>query len=160
MTTKVYAGIGSRDIPIEERARLTQLATELEKRGYKLRSGGADGSDRAFAEGVQSETMVEVVTALHATPAAMEIAKRHHPAWHRCSDYAKKLLGRNTQIVLGKQLTAPVRFVMAWTQNPNQGGTSIGIKIARAYHVPLLNLAACASPVEDALAWVDRLEAQ
>lgn len=157
---KLYAGIGSRDIPPEECALLTKLASELERRDYKLRSGGAFGSDSAFAAGVSSESMVEITTDIHCTPAAMSIAQAHHPAWDRCSQYARKLLGRNAQIVLGRNLLTPVKFVIAWTQNPNQGGTSIGIKIAQTYRIPVFNMAAHESPYESALAWIERLEAQ
>jgi hypothetical protein len=36
---------------------------------------------------------------------AMIIAARTHPAWHRCSQYAKKLHARNGFQILGADLT-------------------------------------------------------
>jgi len=49
---KFYSGIGSRTTPLEVQALCTRIAAQLEKAGYVLRSGGAEGADKAFAAGV------------------------------------------------------------------------------------------------------------
>ena len=47
----VYAGIGSRQTPPEMLEAMTELARELERSGWHLHSGGADGADTAFENG-------------------------------------------------------------------------------------------------------------
>ena len=49
-----YAGIGSRRTPDDVLEQMTQLAQELGKLGWTLRSGGADGADRAFQDGAEA----------------------------------------------------------------------------------------------------------
>ena len=49
--TDTYAGIGSRETPAEIQAQMNEVAKELEAAGYTLRSGNAEGADKAF-EGV------------------------------------------------------------------------------------------------------------
>jgi len=133
----IYAGIGSREIPYEQCARITQIAKDLDARGYLLRSGGAKGADTAFAAG---STKKEILRPEHATEAAIKLASTLHPAWGACSDYAKKLHGRNMMIVLGKTLDSPVDFVICWTMDENNGGTSMGLRLARKYSIKVTNL--------------------
>ena len=47
-----YAGIGSRDCPEDIGLIMTELARELEKGGWILRSGGAIGADTFFENGI------------------------------------------------------------------------------------------------------------
>lgn len=47
----LYAGIGSRETPGPVLAMMTYAARELATMGWKLRSGGAGGADKAFARG-------------------------------------------------------------------------------------------------------------
>lgn len=138
---KFYAGIGSRATPLEECAKLTRIASILEKRGYILRSGGAEGADKAFEAGVSQPSMKEILRPKHSTPEAEKIAQKVHPAWHSCNDYVRQLHGRNAQIVLGKNLDQPVEFVIAWTMAVGGGGTAIGMKIAALNDIDCFNLA-------------------
>ena len=50
--TMTYAGIGSRETPIEIQSKMSKVAKMLEEKGYTLRSGGADGADFAFEKGL------------------------------------------------------------------------------------------------------------
>lgn len=138
---KYYAGIGSRSTPAHECDLLTRLGRSLEELGYVLRSGGAQGADQAFEQGVQNPERKEIFKAHHATVEALELAKAVHPAWSRCSEYAKKLHARNAQIILGKKLDTPVDFVLAWTLDITRGGTSLGMRLARKQGIPVYNLA-------------------
>ena len=73
----------------------------------------------------------------------MDIAARLHPAWHRCSPAARKLHARNVNILLGAALDRPVDAVVAWTRDGAvTGGTGMGLRIAAAYGIPILNLGA------------------
>jgi len=133
-----YSGIGSRKTPEDMCHNLTLIAASLNIRGYRLRSGGAEGADKAFGVGANDPI---VFRPKHATAAAIEVAKAFHPAWHMCNDYVRSLHGRNAQIILGEKLDEPSKFVLCWTPNENSGGTSLGIRIARHYKVPVYNFA-------------------
>ena len=157
----VWAGIGSRGygrepMPPSVLADMTELARRMAADGWHLHSGGADGSDTAFANG----TPVEQRTIwlpwpgyndlsgpdCHPIPRdrlqqALELAERHHPAWERCKQGTRKLHARNGLIVLGRNLDRPVHAVVAYTQGGAlQGGTAQGLRIAMENNIPIFNL--------------------
>ena len=135
---KWYAGIGSRATPPDVQWVMTDLARRLAARGWGLRSGGARGADLAFEAGA---ARVEIFGVDDVTPAALELAKKHHPAWRRCGIYVRRLMARNAQILLGRRLDDPVRFVVCWTPDETTGGTAHALKIARSREIPVRNLA-------------------
>lgn len=107
---------------------MERIATRLRDMGYTLRSGGARGADSAFERGAGG--MKEVFRASDATP-----------AWHRCSEYARKLHARNGFQILGRDLFSPSQFVVCWTKDGGPtGGTGQAIRLATAYQVPVFNL--------------------
>ena len=139
---KFYAGIGSRSCPPEECEKLSRIASILEKRSYVLRSGGAEGADKAFEAGIIQPSMKEILRPKHSTKEAELIASTIHPAWHMCNEYARQLHGRNVQLVLGKALDTPVDFVIAWTYDgADRGGTRTGLVLAASKDIPTFNLA-------------------
>lgn len=134
-----YAGIGSRETPWGVCVQMEHIATQLKNMGYTLRSGGAQGADSAFERGAGGKK--EIFRASDATPASLELASKYHPAWHRCSDYAKKLHARNGFQILGRDLFSPSRFVVCWTKDGGPtGGTGQAIRLATAYQIPVFNL--------------------
>lgn len=134
-----YAGIGSRTAPNEILELMTELAIALNKKGYKLRSGGAKGADTAFAKGAGADK--EIFRPHHATPEAIEIAMNIHPAPQHCKDYVRKLHGRNVQILLGKNLDKPVEFVICWTPGGKKiGGTGLNIALAEREEIVVYNI--------------------
>ncbi len=133
-----YAGIGSRQTPDEILFQMELIALLLYSRNYVLRSGGAKGADSAFAKGTKSR---HIYYASDATDDSIALSSKYHPAWNRCSDYVKQLHGRNSMIILGVKLDTPVEFVVCWTPTGEAtGGTGLGIRIARAYNIPVYNL--------------------
>jgi len=143
---KYYAGIGSRKTPPEILEAMTQIARWLDSQGWILRSGGADGADSAFEAGA---THKEIFYAKDATPAGMEVAKKYHPAWDKMGDYAKRLHGRNSLQILGRDLQTPVKFVICWTpdgctshktRSIRTGGTGTAISIASSADIQVFNL--------------------
>ena len=136
--THIYAGIGSRQAPEDILSFMTKIAEALDGLGYTLRSGGAIGSDKAFQAGSINS---EIFRPNDATPAAIELAGKFHPAWHNCNNYVRKLHGRNSQIILGRELNIKVNFVACWTYGGNKnGGTALGMRIAEHYEIPIYNL--------------------
>lgn len=141
-----YTGVGSRKVPQDIANLMTRIAIKLDLMGMTLRSGGADGSDKAFERGAGAK---EIFYAKDATPEAMKIAATFHPAWNRCGDFAKRLHGRNSFQVLGRQLNHPSLFLICWTpdgcesheeRNIKTGGTGTAISIAGRYGVRVINL--------------------
>lgn len=144
---KVYCGVGARKTPADILLLMTKIARKLDKEGWTLRSGGADGADKAFEIGA---TQKEIYYANDATEESIRLAMQFHGAPNRLSEYAKKLHGRNSFQVLGRNLDLPCKFLICWTPDGCQshstrtivtGGTGTAISIASAYNVPVFNLA-------------------
>lgn len=145
-----YAGIGSRKTPKRICQLMIRIAIRLNKRGYTLRSGGADGADAAFEIGAAGKAMIFLPwkefngnqsQLFDVGDDALEIASKFHPKWGRCSVAARKLHGRNVYQVLGQDLKTPADFVVCWTKDGGPtGGTGQAIRIAAAHGVPIFNL--------------------
>lgn len=134
---KYYAGIGSRITPQPILDEFKLIAAQLEERGFTLRSGGANGADKAFE---YSTKIKEIFTHYKCTDAALEHASKFHPNWNACSYIAQKLHGRNSMIILGENLDSPVDFVICWTMNGlERGGTGQALRIAKSLNIEVLN---------------------
>lgn len=140
-----YTGVGSRNTPPLILNIITKLAVKLSP-NYTLRSGAAQGADSAFERGAGNAI---IYYADDATEDAIRLAGSYHPAWDRCSDYAKRLHGRNSLQVLGDDLKTPSGLLICWTKDGaishhersiDTGGTGTAISIATAYNVPVYNL--------------------
>lgn len=146
-----YAGIGSRDTPIEIQTLMKDLASKLERKGFILRSGGAQGADKAFENGVTSSKNKQIFYQSHANDLVREIANVFHPAPYALNKSltAWNLMARNTFQVMGGDLNQPVRFVILWTKDGckhhstrtrGTGGTGQAISIASHFNIPVFNL--------------------
>jgi len=137
-----YAGIGSRETPDYIQDKMTELASKLEEAGWKLRSGGAKGADQAFEKGVQSFLHKKIFGPNDNIPkAAFDIARIFHPIFDQLSPHVKRLMARNSQIVLGEQCDRYSIFVCCWTPKGEiTGGTGQGLRIAKACNIPIYNL--------------------
>lgn len=139
MATKIYAGIGARETPPDVCKKMSQLAYDLRQLGYFLYSGGAIGADQAFERGASNVKMSWRPE--HVTAEALELARKFHPNWNRCSPQARKLLARNGFQILGKELDTPVDFVICYTlDGKDSGGTGQALRIARHHGIPVFNL--------------------
>ena len=148
-----YTGVGSRNSqPVLHS--MIEIAVQLGRHGYRLRSGGATGADSAFERGAQ----IAHGPASHIflpwrnfngntsplyppSDDAVAIAKLVHPAWHKLSDGARLLHGRNSHQVLGKNLNEPSDLLIAWTEGGQPvGGTRTALVIAQSNGIPIINL--------------------
>lgn len=143
---KNYALIGSRQTPEEICQLMTKIAYYMAQDEWILRSGGADGADKAgqagcekyatevnkswywFQEiylpwsgfnGFKEDHQKGYYVVNH--PEADNIAKMYHPAYERLSSGAKKLMARNGYQVLGKNLNHPVNLIICWTPDGSYG---------------------------------------
>lgn len=136
---KYYAGIGARSTPEDVQARMTKLATILDRKGWTLRSGGAKGADQAFERGC---TRKEIFLASDSLPLWAGVFTEHfHPNPSALKDYPHKLMTRNALQILGVDGNTPVDMVVCWTEDGKEiGGTSHAIKIAKFFDIPIYNM--------------------
>ena len=148
---KYYTGIGSRKTPKDILSLITIISSYLSKKGYILRSGGAEGADKAFEKGVIGE-LKEIYLPwtnfnnneekfIPISKEAMKMAEKFHPYWINLSNGAKKLQARNCYQVLGKDLDKPSNFVICWTLGGKEiGGTAQALRVAKNYNIKIFNL--------------------
>ncbi|MGJ0846451.1 hypothetical protein ACR77J_07175 [Tissierella praeacuta] len=147
-----YAGIGSRETPKDVLIVFEKLAAFLANQGFILRSGGAEGADKAFEIGCDSVNGKKEIylpwkefegsksNLIVNNPKAFEIAKQFHPYWYNLSQGAQKLQARNSHQVLGEDLNTPSKFIICWTKNGNgSGGTGQAIRIAKYWNIPIFD---------------------
>lgn len=152
---RFYSGIGSRRTPQDQLRYMVSFASAARQRGLTLRSGHADGADKAFERGAggsahiflpfagfNRETPVLGLKYVNPTREAFELAARFHPAWHVLNRDGRRLMARNTHEVLGWGLDEPSEFVVCWTEDGSldgvgrgAGGTGQALRIA---HAPLI----------------------
>lgn len=158
---KYFTGVGSQKTPGTMQATMRSIGRSLVANGYMLRSGHADGADKAFEasvgltqkeiylpwvgfNGARIGSMGHIVLSDLPEPIqahAYQIAEEYHPNWGACSDGAKKLLTRDVLEVLGSTLDNPSQFVVCWTPNGSgSGGTGQAIRIANGYSIPVFDL--------------------
>jgi hypothetical protein len=134
------------------------LGFHLELDGWRLRSGGAPGADKAFASLVKlAKDIYPPWNNFEGNPliypvsqTAIDLAGALHPAWDNCARAEKLLHGRNSYQVLGHSLDVPSEFVVCWTpdackyhatRNQSTGGTGTAISLAVVNGIPVFNLA-------------------
>jgi hypothetical protein len=159
MNYKPYAGIGSRDTPVDVMKTMTGVAVALAGAGFTLRSGFANGADMAFEEGCdhingKKEIFIpwfkfngsngrpsHIVASDEQFSQAMRLSAQFHPNWDNLSQPVKKLMARNAFQVLGLNLLSPVQFIICWTPGGQmKGGTSQALRIAQAHNIKIVNL--------------------
>lgn len=157
----IYTGIGSREAPDGALLNGYEIAKMMAVAGATLRSGSADGMDRAFEDGARHHhgdmeiflpwPLFNGSDSKFTKPSdqAEAMASTFHPNWWQLSNGAQKLHGRNTHQVLGWLLNQPSDFVVCWTKDGAEkgyectsrtGGTATAIRIAWAKCVPVFNL--------------------
>lgn len=158
-----YAGIGSRETPENVQEAMARIGEQLAD-VWTVRSGFADGADKAFCFGAEKGNgkMENYLPwqGFNGAPInderfifmddtnsdllfkAQDIAKKFHPNWAACSSAAKKMHTRNVFQVLGHDLKTHSHMVVCWTpRGSGSGGTGQAIRIARGYGIPVFDLA-------------------
>jgi hypothetical protein len=146
-----YTGIGSRQTPKKVLLEMEEIAKFLANKGLTLRSGGADGADKAFETGCdkangkkeiylpwkgfnnnKSELYIQ-------TRKAYQSIEKFHPAPERLSQGARKIMARNYLQIMGIDETE-TSFVICWTEQGEKGGTGQAMRIAKSKNIPIINL--------------------
>lgn len=152
-----YAGIGSRETPADVLELMSKFAIAAARRGWVLRSGGADGADMAFQKGCESVGGEQVIylpwrgfnghrnvrgERSGVCDMALRVAAEYHPNWAACSQGAQKMHARNVYQVIGDCFDEPVKLVVCWTKGATgAGGTGQAIRIAKKLNIPVYDLA-------------------
>lgn len=159
---KYFTAIGSRNISEEYARRMAKICAILCMRGYCLRSGGADGSDKYAEMGCDEvcgnkeiylpfEGFNEHTSFLYLSNRnyfteenerqAFSLAEEIHPAWDKCSKIVRKLHARNTAQILGYDMKTPSDFVVCYTDDGTaKGGTATAMNLAKRLGIPIYNL--------------------
>lgn len=177
---RTYTGVGSRQTPPKFLEAFERIAAELKGEGWWLRSGNADGADKAFGKGAGRNATVYLPWKGFGGPCE-GIKVRDGGEWKENfalmvewgmlsetdREPLKMLFGRDFAQVLGRQRSGDVRseFVICWTENGMpKGGTGIAIKVANKFNIPVLNVGkreygdlSIAGLVNVALQWVDEV---
>jgi hypothetical protein len=147
--TMTYAGIGSRQTPPEVLKQMTEVAKELESKGYTLNTGvtfggNKEGADKAFDDGATKKNLFSPENQ-GARAKEQTIAKEIHPNPNALTAGALKLMARNTNQVFGDDLNTPVDFVLFYAKETKsirpEGGTGQAVQMARLKGIPTINLA-------------------
>jgi hypothetical protein len=147
--TMTYAGIGSRQTPPEVLKQMTNVAKELESKGYTLNTGvtfggNKEGADKAFDDGTTKKNLFSPENQ-GARAKEQAIAKEIHPNPNALTAGALKLMARNTNQVFGDNLNTPVDFVLFYAKETKgirpEGGTGQAVEMARLKGIPTINLA-------------------
>lgn len=146
----IFTGVGAIIIPSSIFKILYDIGIQLMADNWICRTGTAMGSDMAFRESYMAKlNNMEVYAAkdiisnaFNNAELARNIVRNYHPCYDRIqSEYAKALLARNVYQVLGSDLNTPSEIVFCYTDNGETvGGTSIAIRIAQHYDIPIVNL--------------------
>ena len=154
----IVTGVGSSKSLTEEGSnRITEVATLMNKLGWTLRSGGANGADTAFENCFTKKEIYlpwkgfngNSSSFYNVSNEAFSIAKDVHPFYFKLSVGAKKLHARNCYQVLGYYLDKPSDILVCWTKDKcvseetssiSTGGTRTAIVLADRNNVPVYNL--------------------
>lgn len=175
-TMKYYGGIGSRKCPEFAVNLAVIVGSEMYDRGIVLRSGHADGMDKAFERGhdlaqdrAQGEPLKEIwlpekgfnksdSSLYNIHPDAYRIAKRIHPNWKACNEFARNAHARNCHQVLGKDLNSPICALLCYTENAEVvGGTATALRLAMELGIPIFNFGDLSQSVSTLIDFIDKV---
>lgn len=146
---KIYTGIGSRQTPSAIGELIYDIAENLDRIGYILRSGGANGADTFFEKHTLRKEIYLPWKGFNSNESplynisekAMTIAENYHPSWDRLTLNGRKLMARNCYQVLGENLDKPSDFIVCYTPDGKaSGGTGQALRIAEDFNIPIFNL--------------------
>jgi hypothetical protein len=158
------ACIGSRELSEHELSTCEKLGWWIARCGHELHSGNATGADQAYARGANQVNpelvhlhipwyryeraaicngnivwnLEEISVEWHEKYA--KVAEKLHPAWHRLSQGARKLMIRNGFIVKPPPEFDFVDLVLAFPGRLKLGGTGQGMRLANDYGIKLVDL--------------------
>lgn len=152
LNNRYYTGIGSRKTPDSICLLMTKIASLMSKKGFILRSGGANGADSAFELGSLKSDIFLPWKEFNGSNSKYYCPTSHaydilesvlDPKHYRALNYTTRHLhARNVHQVLGIDCTTPSEALICWTEGGKEvGGTATAMKVAKRYNVKIYNLA-------------------
>ena len=144
---RFYTGVGSRETPAEILQLMTSIALKLDRDGWTLRTGDADGADAAFRDGAYYKEVYSANDMYNVSKEVYAKARTDflelHPKPAACkTQFIQHLHMRNGLELLGETYDKPSKFVLCWTPNARViGGTGQTIRLANKYKITVCNLA-------------------
>lgn len=148
VTKKIYTGIGHRQIPEEIFALFKKISTELAKRGFILRSGGAVGADSAFEEGCDSAKGKKEIylpwrnfnnnpsLLYDVSTQCVAYAREIIPNFKNMKSGTQLLTARNIYQIMGQDLKTPTDLVICYCSR--NGGTANALKMAKYFDIKMI----------------------
>lgn len=141
-----YAGIGSRRTPPAILSMMEDVAEELARRGWFLRSGGAEGADLAFERGCDragGEKEIFLIDGeFTADEKKISSLTGFGAVWGATEDWLHVV--KNCRILFGKNLDEPVGLVLFWD---DFGGATQGVvDIAKRNGIPAIPIGEFVNP--------------
>lgn len=165
----IYAGVGSRETPVEICKLMFLWGKRLSKLNCILRSGAAIGADISFEQGCDSVLGNKEIYYTHRycvhykntvsdyylynellNNEKVELVKKFHPRASSLKSYPFKLMMRNCHQVLGYDLRTPVDFVLMWAPKIHRdeknriyncsGGTGFAVRLAYSLNIPIFDI--------------------
>lgn len=158
---KIYTGVGSRQTPLRQRQFLTSISKRLSATGFHLRSGHADGADKAFERGTNNKTVftpwktfngftgkfIPLTDEVYNLASIYYNEYRPKVKWIDMKDSVKKLMARNIYQVIGSDINNPnpSDFLICYADvdsenNRVMGGTGFTVFVAQKFEVPIFNI--------------------
>lgn len=177
-----YAGIGNRNMPPLDEYATSAMAAALEIRGWHLVSGGANGADAAFLDGVKNPRNATVwlpwkgfnghgMSSVERAVYKMATNDQAHGdmevlAKSVCNDYAWQSMGRarplfvrNAFIIAQGAWRRPVDAVVCWnaTRNKMRGGTNHALQVVERMSPKPVCINLADQNMDQALAIIDAI---
>ena len=155
---KSYAGIGDSKTPDHVQSEMRDIAIELNKKNYILRTSGVSIPDSCFEEhSDDTEIYLPWKDFNNSTSKIYKYPKEcrtiaaifNNRHWENLSFSVQAMLVRNVCIILGQDLKSPIHFLICWTpdgieniseKTSRTGFISHPISIANAAKIPVFNL--------------------
>lgn len=147
------ACIGSRSLSDQDKGKLFDLGIFIVEKGWYIVTGGARGSDAAFAAGGNEVNPNHVLLYLpnehynkelivpgnrvcvDIKPEWTEIARKHHPRYDYLSTFVKRLMDRNAGIIIKAD-----KVLANFSKTSKTNGTGHGFRIAETLGIPRLDI--------------------
>lgn len=150
--SKIISIIGHRESPSEILETIGKIAEFFAKKGWVLRTGGAEGVDNAALAGFRNiaNSKVELYLPWQGyndhrgilwTQENWNEAAKHHPKWDELKGVVKQIHARNVSIIIGLDNETPSDLVVAYTKNGEEiGGTAMGIRVSKDRKIKMFNI--------------------
>lgn len=155
---KACACLANPGAPEETKSVFEKLAHYLVSRGFTVRTSGGKDGEEAFQKGAGEKVEVHIPWKgfdnqtsqfCKTKDEAKEVVRQFSPSFESLSKGVQTIIASKAHVVLGKELTSPIQFLVVWSLDGAEtrkectsktGFVSTPIKIAESLKIPVFNL--------------------